>query len=212
MSTVHTRIEPARGCGYRKPGGLYLVSGRMSAPCGKLPIPLTVCPCCNAGIKPTRGFQWVSAALVEGTRCLGILSRNGACSGCVPFDGSVTRFGLLWIGEAYYKTPFDFTHEANLQGISRRIAAVPKDLVVGETWVLLAHRSAIAEPGPDDKDQFTAAIFTAFLPQAIEYVVKGDESEEELLAMEKRGLTLVKVHKAELQGVTGSVEGEDDEA
>ena len=33
--------------------------------------------------------------------------------------------------------------EASKMGVSRRITAVPRDFVVGETWVLLGHRKAI---------------------------------------------------------------------
>lgn len=194
MSTIHTRVESARGCGYRKPGGLYLVSGRLASPCGKLPIPLTVCPCCSTGIKPARGFTWIGNALIQSATCS--ICENG----CIPFDGSVERFGLLWVGEKFYKTPQEFRKEASAQGISRRISQVPREFKVGETWILLAHRNAIEKsiinkPNDSKEPEYIAAIFSAFLPERIEYVVKGDETEEELLAMEKRGLTLVKVIK-----------------
>lgn len=212
MSTIHERTESARGCGYRKPGGIYLIGGRLSAPCGKLPIPLSTCPCCGAGIKPARGFTWVSSAIIEQTTC-----KSQYCTtGCVPFDGSVKRFGLLWIGEAFYKTVGDFRAEAALQGISRRISQIPKDLVVGETWILLAHRKAIEEAGLDPGSEvpipvvYTPAIFSAFIPERIEYVVKGTETEEELLALEKRGLTLVRVNRAfESQLALETEEGDD---
>lgn len=61
-----TTNEPRRGCGYRKEGGLYLVGGGLSAPCGRLPIPLTVCPVCNGGIHPARGWTWVSPRALFG--------------------------------------------------------------------------------------------------------------------------------------------------
>ena len=41
-----------------------------------------------------------------------------------------------------------------------------------------------------------AAIFHAFRPTAVEYIVKGSESPAELDRLEKRGLTLVKVERA----------------
>lgn len=44
MATVHTSVESARGCGFRKGGGIYLVSGGLSEPCPKLPIELKVVP------------------------------------------------------------------------------------------------------------------------------------------------------------------------
>ncbi len=64
--------ESKRGCGYRKQGGLYLMAGGPSAECGKLPLELTVCPCCGAGIKPARGWTWVNAeALFASKQCGG---------------------------------------------------------------------------------------------------------------------------------------------
>jgi len=78
-------------------------------------------------------------------------------------------------------------NEANEMGISRRIAAVPHGFKVGETWILLAHKEAIAGEHP--------GIFTAFVPQAIEYIIKGTETDEDLEAIEKRGITLVRIQK-----------------
>jgi hypothetical protein len=59
---IQTRTEGARGCGYRKPGGLYLVSGELSEPCPLLPFETSVCPTCGEGIRPARGFTWVDGA------------------------------------------------------------------------------------------------------------------------------------------------------
>lgn len=195
---IQDRYDQERGCGFRKEGGLYLIGGSLMSPCGKIPIPLTVCPCCNAGIKPTRGFTWVGSQLFEKAPC-----SAPSCRYCPPFDGSVERLGLLWIGRAFYKTPADFYKEAREQGISRRIPAIPKELIVGETWIALAHQDAIRneafvskEQTPDEKP-FIAGVISAFCPTAIEYVVKGDETDEEIEAMEKRGITCVRVHKKE---------------
>ena len=187
---IQTRHEAKRGCGFRKPGGLYLVSGGLMAPCLKLPIPLTVCPCCHAGIKPARGWTWVSDQLIKDAPC-----KKDGCTGCHPFDGSVKRFGLIWVGDKYYSAKA-FTTEAASMGISRRISALPKDFKLGETWVLLAHRKAIRNLNVLDEapvQEFTPGIFTAFKPTAIEYVVKDDDDEEKLERLEKRGITLVRV-------------------
>ena len=92
MATIHKRVEGKRGCGFRKPGGLYMVSA-VSAPCGKLPTPLDICP----------------------------------------------------------------------------------------TW----------------------GIFHAFKPSAIEYVVHGGESADELERLEKRGITLVDVEKEPIPAAAG---------
>lgn len=207
---IEDRYDSERGCGWRKSGGIYLIGGNLMASCGKLPIPLTVCPCCHAGIKPTRGFTWVGSALVINSPC-----RNKTCGipcrNCPPFDGSQEKLGLIWVGGSFYPTPEAFMREAREQGISRRIPAVPKDFIVGESWVLLAHREGMPNPDkprpaasgdeytafPNDPDvpDYVPAIFSAFLPRSIEYVVDGTETEKDIEAMEKRGLTCVRVHK-----------------
>jgi hypothetical protein len=108
-----------------------------------------------------------------------------------------TKSGLLWIGEKYYPTPEHWLHESQRQGVSRRISQVPRDLTIGETWVFVAHRSVTCaklvledgemcrRPGP--------AIFHAFKPTAIEYIVRGDERDEELEGLMRRGITPVRV-------------------
>lgn len=196
---MNTLVEQARGCGYRKPKGLYLVGGKLGSPCGKLPIPLTVCPCCNAGIKPTRGFQWIGRALIADAKCsytkpqsFGGLTGYAVCDGCM-WEGSRTHYGLMWTGEKFYPTPASFMKEAHMQGISKRISAMPKEFVIGEDWVLLAHRKAVKTVGEDGDFKMMPGIFAAFKPERIEYVCAGDETPEEIKRLEKRGLTLVKV-------------------
>lgn len=188
MANIITKIESARGCGYKKEGGMYLTSSGLSKPCYKFPIALTVCPCCSAGIKPTRGFTWISFDLIKNAPC-----SKSDCFGCYPFDGSHDRFGLLWIGEKFYKTPEDFTREARSLGVSRRLSQIPRDLEIGKTWILIAHRKAIKTEDPDNP--FAPGIFHAFKPERIEYVITGKETEKELERLEKRGFTLVKIIK-----------------
>lgn len=193
---VRVSVEASRGCGYRKQGGLYLVSGGLMEPCDRLPIPLHVCPTCGHGLKPSRGWTWVAPdALLEGhvgphgsglhgSRCpLGAPGRMGE------------KCGLLWIGEAFYSTTQSFTQEALTMGVSRRIKAVPRGFVIGETWVLVAHRKAVLTwPDADSVEPvFSPGIFHAFLPSAIEYIVRDDDDQEKLDGLEKRGILLVKV-------------------
>jgi hypothetical protein len=54
---------------------------------------------------------------------------------------------LLWIGRGHY-SPDAFLKESRELGVSRRIAALPKGLVLGETWVLLAHLDAVPPKDP----------------------------------------------------------------
>lgn len=191
MSTIHTRIESARGCGYRKSGGMYLVGGAHAQPCCKLPFELTVCPCCGSGIKQARGFTWITTDIF-GSDFPCILGQSENCIMNKPGE----KIGLMWVGEKYYSSPDLFTREARGQGISKRLAQIPKDLIVGKTWVALAHPAAISDYDPQKGVlTFRPGIFSVFIPQAIEYIVTGSQSEYELLRLEKRGLTLVKLIK-----------------
>ena len=192
---VSLRIESARGCGYRKPGGIYLVAGGLSAPCGKLPIPLDVCPTCSHGIKPSRGWTWINGtALAAAAVC-----SAGACHSCPLgyFEGrkqgakAPGRVGLLWIGEQFYATPQDWIREAGRMGISRRLSKIPKGFELHKTWVWVAHRRAIRNAD----GTFAAGVFQVFKPTAIEYVVTGRETDDELEAMRKRGWTPVQVKR-----------------
>lgn len=191
--------DKKRGCGYRKLHGLYFRGDGSGHPCGRLPIPLTTCPCCGAGIKPTRGFTWVNAdMLIEASskkEC-----HQPDCDRCpisAIIKAGIGKAGLLWVGEAYYKSPDDFDREAAEQGISRRIASVPRGFTVGETWVLLAHRKAIVEYKFGAPVKFTAGIFRLFKPTHIEVVCDGNESDETIQDYLKRGLTPVKVERAD---------------
>lgn len=137
-------VEARRGCGYRKIGGMYLVSGGRGVYCDRLPIPLDICPTCGHGIKQTRGFTWVdAAALVGGVHpdC----ADDFPCPLCMA-PHELGRCGLLWIGEKFYKTPRDFDLEAAALGVSRRISAIPRGFKVGETWILFVHPKAITAP------------------------------------------------------------------
>ena len=230
---VQVRVEGKRGCGFRKPGGMYLVSGELSEPCPLLPYETHVCPTCGEGIRPARGYTWVDGAKFIPPVEHGTPEHNAACplapeyehddlGVAVPAlaeDGSLVsrigRCGLIWIGEQFY-TPQSFMSEAARMGVSRRITAVPRDFEVGETWVLLGHRKAIQRPcsegcgdeaHPDPECpvcegtgyEHRAGVLTAFRPTAIEYVVTGNESDEEIEALEERGLTPVKVINEEEQ-------------
>ena len=164
-------VEAKRGCGYRKVGGLYLVSGKLAAPCCKLPYLLSICPCCGGGIKQTRGWTWVKPELLLAGECRNVINPLN-----VPFCPAADparmgeRAGLLWIGAGFYKTAGEFSAEAAAQGISRRITAVPREFVVGKTWVLLAHPKAITtDEGPK------AGVFAIFMPERLELIVKQSE-------------------------------------
>lgn len=197
-SHIETRFDSVRGCGWRKAGGKYLVGGELGQPCGKLPFKLDRCPCCGHGIKPACGWTSVGAhGLLGSGYCL---PEDCDCESCLLREPP-ERAGLLWIGGRFYATPESFTREAARLGISRRISQIPKGLVVGETVVLLAHREVAfawgSEPSP--------GIFAAFVPRAIEYVVRGDELTMELERLVKQGCTLVHIERRRAED--GSAEG-----
>lgn len=235
--TIQTRNVKKRGCGWRTPGGLYLVTDGRPQACGLFPIELKICPTCSGGIKPTRGWTWVKPHplivakvgpdLAEDSRC-----RPRKCDRC-PLEWG-DRCGLIWIGGVYYDEPEKLLAEAARMGISRRIPAVPKGFELGKTWVLMAHRHAIQAPCAECKGkghtklkpktrqraisvacdacegsgvgEKTAAIFGAFKPAAIEYVVKGTETEKQIERLEKRGITPVRdVREGELDFSTTRV-------
>lgn len=184
---IQTRIEGSRGCGTRKEGGLYLVADGLAAPCGRLPIPLDVCPCCGEGIKPSRGWTWIDLQALSDPHPCKANAAPALCATC-PLGNPPRRAGLIWVGEAYYPTPEDFTREARDQGISRRIPHVPRGFKTGKTWVALGHRKAIPQ-----EDTWKAGIFHLYRPTAIEYVVTGDETQEDLEKMIRRGVTPVRI-------------------
>lgn len=187
---IKTLIETARGCGYRKPGGMYLIGSRLSAPCGILPFELSVCGCCGSGIKPARGFTWINGVIFNtGKHCT-----LGKCFSCpIPLMSvNKEKIGLIWVGEKFYATPEYFVKEAANKGISRRIGQLPKDLIIGETWICFAHKKAVLSVG-ENGINYLPGIFQMFIPQKVQYVVRGDETQKQLESLVKRGFELIKV-------------------
>ena len=157
MPEVITSHEERRGCGYRKPSksgvGIYLMGPELNAPCGRMPFELKACPACGGGIKPSRGWNWITPRALFGpapehplTYGLGAACAHypELCQGC-PLGLAIPegKHGLIWIGEAHYPTPADFLLEAKKLGLSRKIGALPKGFELGKTVVYLAHRKAI---------------------------------------------------------------------
>lgn len=185
-------VEQIRGCGYRKVGGLYLCGGGAKMACDRLPYELETCPVCGSGVKFTRGFQWLNwdrfAGLHGGelTKC----SCPLPCPVCWPHDKPLP-YGLLWVGEAFY-TLKSFIQEAIQIGVSRRIAAIPKNLKLGETWVLFAHKHAVRTGNISSagEDEWAPGIFYAFRPQSLELLIwRSEATAEKHDELVKRGIT-----------------------
>lgn len=131
-------IEPKRGCGYRKVGGLYLCGSGMSIPCDMLPLELKQCELCGYEIPFTRAFIWINKKYIQHysdshdkkkCSCLKITDK---CPICTPERIQQDKYGLMWVGSIYY-TPESFIKEAQQMGVSKRIAKIPKELKIGET-------------------------------------------------------------------------------
>lgn len=146
-------IEQIRGCGYRKVNGLYLVGEGLGMACDRLPYELKVCSVCGSGVKFSRGFQWLDWARYAGDHSF--MNKEEKCSWQCPVchpEGHPQPYGLLWCGEQFY-SPQSFIQEAIEMGVSKRIAAIPKNLKLGETCVLFAHKKAVMRPlTPEEMD------------------------------------------------------------
>jgi hypothetical protein len=177
---------------------MYMVSGGLAQPCGRFPIPLTVCPTCSAGVKQTRTWVWVNPLeLLKDQHC----KIETQCHMC-PMGNLAqfgTRAGLLWIGTQFYPTPESFQIEAGKMGVSRRINTVPKDFELGKTWVLMAHPKAILGPievneeSGEPEQRYVKGIVFAFKPDRIEKMVTEAElaNQDEMMKLEVRGITPV---------------------
>ena len=198
---VQNRVEGRRGCGYRKPGGLYLVNRSEGKPCGRIPFPLIVCPCCGEGFRPSRGYRWVDGEkLLETAPECSFDKCIDDCSFREGNEENVGRSILIWTSPDNYPTPDDFLTESGEMGVCRRLSGdqIPRGLIVGETWVFLAHREAIVRERKDserlvDYHYFLPGVFHAFVPEMIEYVVTGEETDAEIERLVKRGITPVQV-------------------
>lgn len=182
-------VEARRGCGYRKIGGTYLVSGPGGVGCDRLPFPLDVCPTCKHGFKQSRGWTWIDVEVLVGgvhPLCSDLQSSLG-CPMCFP---SSEPAGMLWIGEKFYKSTSDFNREATALGISRRIKAIPRDFELGKTWVLLAHPKAVWT----SIDDSMPGIFKVWRPQRIERILPESKRDSaEAKELEDRGITCIYV-------------------
>lgn len=195
-------VEPRRGCGFRKVGGLYLVGPKLERGCGKLPLELHVCPTCHGGIKQTRGWTWIDPApILNAAQC----AIPGSCADCVLAHPWALgpKAGLLWVGEKFYPEPHDFLAEAGAMGISRRIPKLPRGFELGQHYVLIAHPKAIVRAPRTAEEEAEAAenaahpgasidlrpesygprvirkgIISVFKPTAIEKIVTESQSRD----------------------------------
>ena len=233
--------EEKRGCGYRKVGGIYLVGGFRGVPCDRIPFPLKSCPSCGSGIHFTRALTEINPlklfglhddlgpikdhfdqypglqALVEATG--GFKQCKDPERPCFLCDPKEDPGYIMFVGEKFYPTPDHFMEEARRLGISKRLPNdnLPKNLVLGQTVIYLAHSKACVvrekDEGqngklalfPEESDQqklvraeevkYQLGIFTAFVPRAVEKIFWQSDldrmSDEEREKWTKRGITPV---------------------
>jgi len=224
-------LEEERGCGYRRVGKLYVRGTAAFRECDRLPILLSSCPVCGGGIKFSRGWIKIKprelfgshgqyelhcpncgGRMVEGiggeaccTECGTIVETSeyvkcidNACRLCR--DPHETAY-MLWVGEKFY-TPESFIQEALRLGISKAVATIPKDLVVGETVVYLAHKKAVKGLVVDKstlagyREERYPGVFATFVPTHFERLVKKSDFEnnrEKYMEETKRGVKIVVV-------------------
>jgi len=175
---INIAIEKIRGCGYRKINGLYLVGRGFPVSCDRLPYILDICPTCGHGIKPNEGFTWINGLNFFKNNCKGKSECHPDCPICFPKD---ERYGLMWVGNSFY-TPSSFIEEGKKLGVCKRIPFLPKQLVLGESWVLLAHRKAGMKKMKDknsltgENEKVCNAIFYSFKPERAEMLITESKS------------------------------------
>lgn len=218
--TPRVSFEEARGCGFRKDGGIYLVGAAGADGCGKLPVMIPhICPTCGEGIRPSRAPRlladpaslWNRKKCPHGGNVSAAVSDLGnpayefhasKCDSCPLGQATIGQALIVWVGERFYPTPSSYVEEARRMGISRRIASIPRGFKVGEDYVLLAHRKCFRVNPVDeagnvivDEVAWIPGIIGVFKPERIEIVVTAQTSQEELQRYAAQGLTPVIVNR-----------------
>ena len=217
--------EVERGCGMRKVGGLYLVSPPTGISCGRFPIHTTVFPTCSAGIRPARGFTWVDGDVIRDmaplcpemeyeieVAAIEARPRGECCTDCPmspDYPRNIYTAGLIWIGTMHYPDPQAFEREGAVMGFSRRLPGnrLPRGFDIGNTWVFLGHKFAVApwkvqgyDPSTDkDNLKMEPGIFGIWRPTAAEKVVDEDYDSDEVARLERRGIDAVIVRPAQAE-------------
>jgi hypothetical protein len=209
--------EKRRGCGFRQVGSLYLCGTGFAVECDGLPLILKACECCGFEIPFFRGFKWISKKYIEKLSKekhdvpIIVTDKAGGnawcncfvhCPVCHPENNNHEKYGFMWVGNKFY-TPKTFITESDEMGVSKKIAMIPKGLVLGETWVLLAHpKHPVRQNVTQDKlnklgtlafePEYKPAIFYAFRPTRIEMPIwKRHATPDFLERLKKQGVTPV---------------------
>jgi hypothetical protein len=96
----------------------------------------------------------------------------------------------MWAGSAHYPTAESYILEAAELGVSKRVSAIPKGIKPG-VWCFIAHRKAV--PWIPGGPPVGPGVIHVFKVSSLDYIVRGDETEDQIERLEKRGLRLVRV-------------------
>ena len=156
--------EYARGCGYRKPGGIYLMSDGIQVNCDRLPFKAEQCEDCGHTYKNMRGLTsfWPHYFLRRENDRLPTCGVELKCPACDPPTG---QHWAISVGVSFYPTTQDFVREANVMGISKRVGFIPPTLKPDQQ-IYLFHPKC-TRPGVMEIDEFNG-IFASFTLGKIE--------------------------------------------
>lgn len=203
-----TSMEPKRGCGFRQVGKLYLIGEGVGFKCPSLPLPFNECECCGYTPSFYRDFQWIRKAYIKHIRSPTGQACQPECPVCYGINDQI-EYGLMWVGRKYY-TPEEFIAEDKAMGICKAIKQIPKGLILGETWVLVAHPQSIIDKshpeykkaheywvtrGIDEGEKEPRppsypGVFYAFIPTRIEMLIyESQVTPEYLQELEAKGIT-----------------------
>ena len=191
-----------RGCGFRKPYGLYLVGMGLTIACDRLSLAFCDCAVCGNLPRFNRGVSKINPLTLFGTHKSDRCKCLEGCYVCNPPDigietdipfmkGDVVerikgtpQAYLMWVGRKYY-TERGFIEEAHLLGVSKRISRLPKGFDYRKSFIYLAIQHCVEETkGFDPKKQKNVkkdGVFYAFRPKQVEYLIYDDEVTEELV-------------------------------
>lgn len=174
-----------------------MIGEGIGRPCDRLPFELQNCPVCGSGIHFNRFYQIIDWLKYAGKHepC----RDRYTCSVCDPEQFSENfKYAVMWVGEKYYSTK-TFIKEAHTMGISKRIPAAPKEIEIGKTWILLAHKKAVRKMVPDPKgadlplkEVMVPGVFYAFVPTAFEKIITKTQARNKKLVkkLQKQGIRI----------------------
>jgi len=124
-------FEAERGCGFRHIHGIYMVCDGFQIACDRLKLELDTCKICGQKPEFSRGITRFNPFKLFGEH------ENCECDGgkncplCFPKEDGIDF--LMWVGKQY--TEESFIAEALNMGVSKKIPWIPRDFIVGESWI-----------------------------------------------------------------------------